>query len=1066
MTEQPSQKPIRNPQSAIRNRQLTAKPSCVLLVLLLSLPPAVRSATLDAAGVRKHLESAVGAIPWTPAGGYRLSGQFTLKVTGEEIAYQATYHRRANEWTTDFRQADHALDTRYGSGPQAWVSTPEVTAEVKPEQLPFCAQYDFPTLYSELLRILSEETRGPDFRLESDGQEVVVRGRLWNGLRAVYIFYATDYRPKKVALSADAGVQPAWLIPTLEANSLPLVEGLPSGKTDRFEVWFSQFSNMGGYWYPARTDYLAQAGMAGSFVCESSGPPHDNEPVSERLPNLPWFEGNTFQPGWEPHRPSLYVGVEDLPRFRARLSAPPWRDWRRVNMMAAAWGTAAHWLDEYVPSFSSPLSLAMLLTTLAVGSVFLLWRRHRIFKRQIPVKLILVWGTIWLLILFSGIAQIQLAKAPERSLIALHVATRYAVTGSSLHAATARDLLQDLPQSQAPRTLIERADACQAYALAYDLISPTIRRNTQAQIERNLFDYAAPLYGALQGWRSNRSTGSRFAAAVGMAGLAIGSETYVSTARETVERLLKSQLSGGLHREGPGAGSAALDAVANFLYALKHTGRADYYRSDAFLDYVRTTLQWTSPVGTLPLFEGTSLDHAFHAVPFLLKAANQVPQELGSQCVTTYETYWRLGRYSTRGLSKLLVDLTQSERFFLANPYTLFEYQEPEPAGSLPAASAILADGQGAVLRAGRGRNAVYLALNARRTLLTEPARDMLGFDLYAYNGLLLHGPGVPAPGDKAYPSVFQTSACNCIAFDSASQTGTQSTGVAAAMLNQPLFDYVRVLADRAYDQGQVQRDVVLVRPDGDHIPYFLLIDEIRAINPNAKVRWYLHGSGDAKLGVDKLTRWTSYAFEPPALRSTPLFLTVYPIGLLGSARTEPDRLYFPRPFFNQIAETLVLEWSGSQRFCAALMPRTAATPEVAFNPIPGLDSCKIGTTDWISLGTPETRTHAGPFRHVSEYTVVRQRGNGFPAVLMIGGLEFGIGAHSLVSNKPVFASLDGLRGNLVNYRPETLVEIHSPEIEAGSRFFLDEKELTASEPGKLTLPLNDSGEHRLRRAP
>jgi hypothetical protein len=313
---------------------------------------------------------------------------------------------------------------------------------------------------------------------------------------------------------------------------------------------------------------------------------------------------------------------------------------------------------------------------------------------------------------------------------------------------------------------------------------------------------------------------------------------------------------------------------------------------------------------------------------------------------------------------------------------------------------------------------------------------------------------------------VFRTAACNCIAFDSASQTGAQSSGVAAAMLNQPLFDYVRVLADRAYDEGQVQRDVVLVRPDRDHAPYFLLIDEIRAINPDAKVRWYLHGTGDAKLGVDKLTRWTSYAFAPPALRSTPLFLTAYPIGQVGSARTEPGKLYFARPFFNQNAETLVLDWAGSQRFCAALMPRTAGIPEVAFHPIPGLDSCKIGITDWISLGTPETRTHAGPFRHVSEYTVVRLRGDGFPALLIIGGFEFGIGAHSLVSNKPVFVSLDGLRGSLMNYRPETRVEIQSPEIGPGSRFLLDEQEVVAAGPGKLILPLKDPGEHRLRQAP
>jgi len=1060
-------------ESSIVNRQPSICPCLlnlnllfVLLSLVLSLPSAALSSTPAPADVRKQLEDSIGRIPWTPASGYRLSGQFTLKITGEEIAYQAAYLRLPQAWAADFTQADHTRNMRYGSAPQAWASSPEVTVDVGPEQLPFCAQYDFPLLYSELLRVLAAGERGPEFRLGSDGYEVMVRGRLWNGLQATFILHTSDYYLKKVSLSTKGEVQPAWLIPISEANGLVFVDQLPAGKAERFEVWFSQFSDAGGYKYPRRTDYMAQAGAAASFILDSAEPPKGNETPPERPPDLPWFNSVSFQPSWDLHRPSLYLGVSDLPRFRARLRNQPWRDWRQANMLAAAWGSAVFRLDQYVPSFSSPLSLSLLLAVSMLAYVWLLRRRFRTAGRKVPLKWFAPGAAIWLAVLLSGIAQMQLGAAATRSLIALHVATRYAVTGSSAHAATARELLLTLPESNPPRSLSMRADACRAYALAYDLISPTLARDKQAQVENNLFQYAAPLYGALQGWRASSAAGSRLAAGLGMAGLAIGSEEYVGAARQAMENLLKNQLSGGLHREGPGPGAAAMDVAADFFFALKHAGRADYYRSEPFQDYVRTTLLLTSPVGTLPLFEGTGLDHSIHAIPFLLKAVNRVPNDLGYQCIAAYEAYWRTGRYSTSGFSKLLVDLAQPEWYFLANPYTLFEYEEPEPAGGLPAASAVLADGQCAILRAGRGKNSVYLALNARRSLATEPARDALAFDLYAYNSLLLHGPGMPRPGSKGFPLATQTLSANCVTFNDTSQTGTQSTGVVAALLNQPLFDYFRALADRAYDQGQMQRDVILIRPDQDHAAYFLLIDEVRAIDSRAKVQWHLHGRGELKIGVDKLSRWSMTAFEPPALRSTELLLTAYPIGQTGRVREEPGTLYFENPFYDQKSQTMIMEWNGSSRFCTALMPRTASMPEAAFNPVPDLESCRIGTTDWVSFGTPETRIRVGPMHHASEYVVVRERGISFPALLMVGGIEFSMGPHSLASNKPIFVSLDGLQGSVLNFRPETRVELRSPEIEPGKRFQLDGKDLAPGQSGKLILSLDEPGEHHLRQAP
>ncbi len=1062
MIEKWLQSPIVTRQSSIQRRFSTT----ILVILILAVPIALPASPLDPGAVRNMLVESLGRLPWTPTQGYRLSGQFVLKITGEEIPYRAAYYRSPQDWVTDFEQANRTRNLRCGSAPLAWVSSPEVTVEVAPRQLPFCAQYDFPLLHSELLRILSEAKAGRDFRIESDGHEVVVRGRLRNGLQAVFIFYTTDYALKRVSLRAPGAAQPAWLIPTLPSDGAVQLQSLPPERSDGFEIWFSQVSDLGGCRYPVRTDYMAQGGSAASFVLESAEPLKRDEGMPERPPYQPWSGGLTFRPGWDPHRPSLFLGIEEIPRLRARLASRPWRDWRRANALAAAWGNTALLVARYVPSLSSPLSLTLVLALSICGFVLLLRRRYRASGRKIPSGWMIAGGFVWFAVLLSGVAQIQMQNAATRGLLTLHLAIHYTVTGSSLHAAAATQFLETLPGAGAPASDGDRSDACRAYALAYDLVSPVMNRQKQAQIERILFDYASPLYGALQGWRFGSAAGSRCAAGVGMVGLAVHSDDYVRAACAALDDMLDNQVTGGLHREGPGPGAEAFDSAADFFEALKHAGGKDYCATQAFQEYVSATLAMTSPLGTLPLFEGTGLDHAIHYVPFLLKAANHVPHDVASQCVAAYEAYWRTGRYSTRGLSKIQADLTRPERFFLSDPFTMLEYEEPEPRGTLPSESAVFAHGQGAILRAGRGADSVYLALNARRTPQTQPARDALAFEVYAYNGLLAHGPGVPRPGHKAFALAHQTSSANCITFNRAGQSGTQSAGVAAALLNQPRFDYVRALADRAYDQGQFQRDIVLVRPDRDHPAYFLIIDEVHAIDPQTTMQWYLHGMGDLDIGLNHLARWTGIAFEPPVLRSAKLFLTAYPVGMNGTMRPEPGTLYFENPGDNQESQTLVMEWKGSSRFCTVLAPRTAAMQEMGFAPLANLDSCRIGITDWISLGTPETRVRAGSFRHVSEYVAVRERGTHFPGLLMVGGTEFVFGPHSVASSKPLFVSLDGIRGSLMNFRPDTEVELRSPEIEQGKLYQLDSGPIEPAGPGRLVLRLIEPGEHRLQEAP
>ena len=113
-----------------------------------------------------------------------------------------------------------------------------------------------------------------------------------------------------------------------------------------------------------------------------------------------------------------------------------------------------------------------------------------------------------------------------------------------------------------------------------------------------------------------------------------------------------------------------------------------------------------------------------------------------------------------------------------------------------------------------------------------------------------------------------------------------------------------------------------------------------------------------------------------------------------------------------------------------------------------------------------ETRRRVGPFQHTSEYVLYRERANSFPALLMMGGLEFDCGPHAILSNKPVSLSLDGLQGGLLSTRPDTRVEFHSPAIRSGDKFLLDGATTIASADGFLLISLNQPGEHILNRAP
>jgi hypothetical protein len=1031
----------------------------IILVLVLALCPFVLaggSSNLDPELLRQRVIASVGSLPWNLSEGYVLDGQFTLKAMGEETQYRAKYARSAKKWAADFSQEDASRNLRYaGSGNSAWVSSPEISTDISSDLIPYMAGFDFLQLYSELLRILERGKGDPFYDMASVSNEILVRGRLQNGGQAVFVLNTVEFFPRKVQITTISQTSAAWLIPYSKPNGSCSLLRVP-GWSSEFELWFSDPVAGNGYKFPKRTDFVENGNVVGTFIQENSDSFSGSEAIFKQLPSA-----TSTAPEHNSPRQSFYLDDSELSAFRARMETEPWAGWYHMSRVLALWATVSIWVGPLLPG-----SLSLRLIFFAVALIFLgfflvLWRRCR--QHQVPFRWSLAAAGLvaCCVALVAGSTSPLFHSSQHRSLFALHSAIRYTVTGNSSDAKQTDRLLRGFLREAPAHSMEELGYSCQAYALAYDLIRRELSGDQREEIETDLMTFAKPLYGAAHGWASNTDAGSVLSAGLGMAGLAAGCEPFIRSASEVARKMLETQLQDGSYQAGPGPGVLAFDSAANFFYGLQHSGRENFFAHPAFHQYLSSALQTVSPVGTLPLFEETNLPGSARLSRLFLKAANQLPEEEGRQCVAAHNLYWNYGQYSTEGWVKWIMPILHSWKAYFENPYVLFQYHRSLPPSFLPASSAVLGRGQLAILRTGNSPDAVYVALNARKASLTIAHRDILSFDLYAYRSLLLHGPGFPGKNDRRYKETTQTAAGNSVTLNNESQSRTQCAGIQNELINQPIFDYVRILADRTYDFGQVQRDVVLVRPEKDHPAYLFLLDDVLTAGPDTIVKWYLHGGGELVTGIDQVARWTSARFSPSRWRVGSVSLEAsHPAGG-GNQSTGSGKLYSGSSFADQDSKSIVIEWRGSKRFPSVLFPYTGSAPKTETI---GKDSARIGTDDWFSLGNLRTRLSVGPLTHVSEYVLVRDRAAQFPALLMVSGQEFRFGEHSLSSTKPITISLDGLSGGFLNKQPDTLVEIHSPQIRKGAAFLLDGHSIEASAPGILIVTLIAPGRHQLEQ--
>lgn len=1033
-----------------------------VLSVVFRLTEMASAAVSPAAALRERVLASVGIPAWNPEAGYSLSGRFTLKATGTDLEYRARYARVAGNWAAEYASQTRSRTIRYvRSGKKGWISTPELTADVPPGMLPYMAQFDFPRLYWELLRILDKGDRDSLFATGMVGNELHIRGRLDNGWEVIFVLNTVEYFPRKALISIRGEPSNAWLIGPGRTDGSCALEPMP-GESTQFEIWISDPVESGNFRYARRLDFVDRDSVVGTLLMEGAAPLGKPGELFRRPPDSPWLASLAFSPDGD-GRP-VFQSESERAALRTRVERRPWSEWNRRSNAIALWSPIVLMSGSLgSPSWSTQTIVLMLALSMA-ALVVLLLRRKRESGRRFSWRL-LFCGLVVALVILAGIFAARQAHAPrDRSLLSLHAAIRSSIAGSSFYSRSADALLLDFEQEAPAGTIEELGQSCQAYAMAYDLIRSCLSGERRRRIEMDLFAYAKPLYGALQGWSAHQDESAHAAAGLGLVGLAIRYEPYVKSSAEAMQQTIDEQFTKGLHRSGPGPGILAMDSAVNLFYGLKRSGGTDFYARPAFKAHVDAAMNLLSPAGTLPLFGETNLEQSARLSAFLLKAAGSLPDEQAGQCVWAHDRYWTAGRYGVEGTRKWIWSLWQPLRMHFENPYLLLQYLRdftPQPA---PALSAVLGGGQAAILRSGGGRDAAYLALNA--PVASSPSRDALTFDLFAYGSLLLHGPGHPGRSRPEHSRSTETSSANSITLNNESHAPRRSAGVQSFLINQPLFDLVSAFAGSAYDYGSIQRDIVMVRADDANPAYYIMVDHIAVADPTTSVQWHLHGRGEVETGVDGMSRWTSSVYEPPRLRSNRVILEVlHPMGEVGTLSKRSGRLLSERPSLDQSSNAVSIEWAGGRRFCTILFPRRPEDQQPARIAPSGQHSCRIGGADWFSLGRLDARTTVGPLSHVCDYVVVRDRKRLFPAMLMVSGTECSIGEHAIASGKPITASLLGLDGSLKNPRPDTKVEFRSPEIRSGDRFRLDDTVVEADVDGILNFTLASAGEHVFRRA-
>ena len=319
-----------------------------LFSLLAAIPCQSQPEFLDPSQVLARLQHTVGSPPWSGFPGYRLSGIFIYKAAGEDIEYDATYLRLEGRWAVDFHQADPTRSMRYVFGARPWAASAEIAADVKPAQLPFCARYDFPTLYGELVRILGETSRAPHAKISSDGDGIYVRGRMSDGVEAAFVLGTRDCFPRKVSLGSDQETIPSWFFLTAEPDGSVSPVHIPAPAAGRSEVWFSDPIDSPESRHPGRTDYIISGGVVGSFFLQGTQPASGADPLLVRPANLPWAGLIAHLPTSPARESSLYLNTAETTALRSRLRESPWLDWARTNALAAVWGGLAYWLPRIV----------------------------------------------------------------------------------------------------------------------------------------------------------------------------------------------------------------------------------------------------------------------------------------------------------------------------------------------------------------------------------------------------------------------------------------------------------------------------------------------------------------------------------------------------------------------------------------------------------------------------------------------------------------------------------------------------------------------------------------------
>jgi hypothetical protein len=341
---------------------------------------------------------------------------------------------------------------------------------------------------------------------------------------------------------------------------------------------------------------------------------------------------------------------------------------------------------------------------------------------------------------------------------------------------------------------LARANAVQAYAMAYDIIYNNLTQTEKNTYSQYLYEGAYPL--TLMDLYSDNNHRVVDAGGLGLAGLALKNKTMIDIAIDTILIYYYTNVreDGGSY-EGYSYNAYAINNILMFITSLKRLSAFNFYTDPQIIATFDFNTETLGPIGMPNLYEDCSFSSEIHE-NFLIGAAQfndtdpiraQRYQYMWEQrnITSTYPGASTYGYLNVKGPSFELITCYNVNDTITAAPFSFRKE--------------IWKESSMAFLRSDDIPEALFLSFSSKDYRQAHNHLDENSFELWAYGALLVNNPGYPGFGKKYHDWSIKTEASNTLLINGAGQNQMSGGGLTASV-SSPYLSMVIGQANEIYN--------------------------------------------------------------------------------------------------------------------------------------------------------------------------------------------------------------------------------------------------------------------------